>query len=36
VFGWVEALVTGLVVAYLQRADASLLAGRRELERTGP
>jgi len=28
VFGWVEAVVTGLVVAYLQKADVTLLSPR--------
>lgn len=33
VFGWVEAIVTGLVVAYLQKLDPSLLASPRRKER---
>lgn len=32
VFGFVEAIVTGLVVAYLQKVDSSLLEGIREKE----
>jgi len=27
IFGWIEAVVTALVVAYLQKADSTLLAG---------
>lgn len=33
VFGWVEAIVTGLVVAYIQKVDPSLLASPRRKER---